>query len=105
MAYIHLIWPCKQYPERKSLSGISVFTTERTVDMGVIAALWSFVIAYLRNRITREQLNNVFEKVLGDSGVKLASRLSYATIFGPLFAWYLLARGVKGLVAVTVWHR
>ncbi|MCK5664009.1 MAG: hypothetical protein KAI17_11010 [Thiotrichaceae bacterium] len=70
------------------------------VTMGVIAVLWPFVVAYLRNRITREQLDRVFKKALGDSGVKLASRLSYATIFGPLFAWYLLARGVKGLVMV-----
>ena len=70
------------------------------VAMGMIAALWPFVVAYLRNRISREQLEKVFEKTLGDSGVKLASRLSYATIFGPLFAWYLLARGVKGLVVV-----
>ena len=31
----------------------------------------------------------------------LVSRISYATIFGPLFAWYLLARGVKGMVKIV----
>jgi len=38
---------------------------------------------------------------LGESGVALASRLSYAIVFGPLFAWYLLARGVKGIVTMV----
>jgi len=71
------------------------------VIMGMITALWPFIIAYLRGRITREQLELVFEKSLGDGGVSLASRISYATIFGPLFAWYLLARGVKGMVVMA----
>ena len=71
------------------------------VTVGVAAALWPFVIAYLRNRITKEQLEVVFERVLGESGVKLVSRITYATIFGPLFAWYLLAIGVKGAVVLA----
>ena len=71
------------------------------VTLGTAAALWPFVIAYLRNRISRESLDLVFRHVLGEAGVSLASRLTYATIFGPIFAWYLLARGVKGLVAMA----
>ena len=46
-------------------------------------------------------LESVFEKVLGNAGVQLVSRIGYATLFGPLFAWYLLARGVKGFVAAA----
>lgn len=71
------------------------------VTMGMMSALWPFVMAYLRKKITREQLKDVFQHALGESGVMLVSRLSYATIFGPLFAWYLLARGVKGLVVMA----
>ena len=71
------------------------------VTVGAAAALWPFVMAYLRGKISREKLDMVFRHVLGDAGVSLVSRLTYATIFGPLFAWYLLARGVKGLVVMV----
>ena len=55
-------------------------------------------MAYLRGRISREQLELVFFQVMGDSGIKLASRLSWAVVLGPMFAWWLLARGVGGMV-------
>ena len=58
-------------------------------------------MAYLRKKITQDQLGKVFEHVLGQSGVMLTSRVVYATAFGPLFAWYLLARGVKGFVVMA----
>jgi hypothetical protein len=72
-----------------------------SVTVGTGAALWPFGMAYLRGRITRDQLEEVFEHVLGKAGVALASRLVYATVFGPLFVWYMLARGVKGIVQKT----
>jgi hypothetical protein len=68
------------------------------ITMSTFAALWPFVMAYLRGRITREQLELVFFQVMGDSGVKLVSRLSWAVVLGPMFAWWLLARGVGGMV-------
>ena len=71
------------------------------VTMGMMSALWPFTMAYLRKKITREQLTTVFEHVLGESGVQLVSRISYATLFGPLFAWYMLARGVKGIMVMV----
>ena len=71
------------------------------VVVGAVAALWPFVVAYLRDRISKNKLEKVFEHTLGESGVALASRLSYAIVFGPLFAWYLLARGVKGIVTMV----
>ena len=71
------------------------------VTMGMMSALWPFVMAYLRNKISQNQLQEVFKSVLGESGVKLVSRIGYATIFGPLFAWYLLARGIKGVMIMA----
>lgn len=68
------------------------------VVVGTTAALWPFVMAYLKRRITRKQLERVCEHVLGKSAVSLVSRISYAALFGPVFAWYLLARGVIALV-------
>ena len=64
------------------------------VSAKAIASLYPFMMAYLRKRITQEQLNEAFEKVLGKAGVELASRLAWGFIFGTVFAWYLLARGV-----------
>ena len=68
------------------------------ITMSTFAALWPFVMAYLRGRISREQLELVFLQVMGDSGIKLVSRLSWAVVLGPMFAWWLLARGVGGMV-------
>ncbi len=74
------------------------------VTIGTLAALWPFVMAYLRGNIDQSQLEAIFKKILGESGVKLVARLSYASIFGPLFAWYLLARGVRGVVTLGQSH-
>lgn len=65
------------------------------VALGAIASLWPFTVAYWRKRITQEQMEQAYERVLGDAGVALASRISYAVLLGPVFAWYLLARAVK----------
>ncbi|WP_255327499.1 hypothetical protein [Lebetimonas sp. JH292] len=35
------------------------------------------------------------KKIFQKQGVRLASRLAYGIMFGPLFAWYLLARSIK----------
>ena len=64
------------------------------VHIGFISALWPFVIAYFRKNIDSDDLERVFLHILGDSGVALVSRVTYGLIFGPLFAWYLLARGI-----------
>ena len=71
------------------------------VAVGTVAALWPFVMAYLRGHITQDQLTKLFERVLGHAGVSLASRVSYGLVLGPIFAWYLLARGVMGVVAMA----
>jgi hypothetical protein len=56
--------------------------------------LWPFVVARIRNRIDAEQLETVCSKVLPETGKLLATRLSFALLFGPVYAWWLLARGV-----------
>ncbi len=71
------------------------------VTVGAAAALWPFVVAFLRGYISQEQLQRVFEHVLGQAGVILAGRVVYGVVFGPIFAWYLLARGVQGIVVMV----
>ena len=69
-----------------------------TVSGGVIAKsmgmLWPFIMAYIRKRIDYEHLEQAMVRVLGETGKMLASRIAYAIILGPVFAWYLLARGM-----------
>lgn len=67
------------------------------VAVGATIGLWPFVVAFLNKRISQEQLEQACVRALGDSGVALAARVSYALLLGPVFAWYLLARGVMGL--------
>jgi hypothetical protein len=64
------------------------------VSAKALGTIWPFVMAYIRKRIGQEQLERALVKVLGEAGVALASRLVWALIFGPVFAWYLLARSV-----------
>ncbi|CAN5849490.1 hypothetical protein BH20PSE1_BH20PSE1_26430 [soil metagenome] len=64
------------------------------VAASAIANLWPFVAAYIRGRITSAQLRQTSVRVFGESGELLAVRLGYGALFGPVFAWYLLARGV-----------
>jgi hypothetical protein len=65
------------------------------VTVGTIAAIWPFTMAYIKNKISYESYEKALVKIIGDSGVMLASRLSYAVVLGPVFAWYLLARAVN----------
>ena len=65
------------------------------MTIGTIAAIWPFTIAYMRGKITYDSFERALVAILGDSGVALASSLAYAALLGPLFAWYLLARGVN----------
>ncbi|MCB4763286.1 MAG: hypothetical protein LGB78_05210, partial [Sulfurovum sp.] len=64
------------------------------VTIGTVAAIWPFTIAYMRKKISYESYEKVLVKIVGDSGVMLASRLGYAVLLGPIFAWYLLARSI-----------
>lgn len=69
------------------------------VMVGTVAAVWPFTVAYMRKKISYDSYEKALVKIVGDSGVMLASRLGYALLLGPVFAWYLLARGVD--LAVT----
>ena len=76
----------------QTLMGVGAGTAAASV-----VQLWPFVVAYLRRRISKNHLDKVFAKVLGEQGAKLASRIALAAVFGPIYAWYLLAQGVVGM--------
>ena len=69
--------------------------------LAAAASLWPFVVAYLKDRIDRDQLSGAFERVLGDEGKRISSRVTWAVVFGPIFGWFLLARSVMLLCRVV----
>ena len=68
-----------------------------SITIRALGSLWPFVMAYIKKRISYLQLEKAMVKVLGDSGTSLTSRLGYGIILGPVFAWYLLAKGILTL--------
>ena len=73
--------------------GVGIGTTA-----ALTASLWPYVAAYLRGRITKEGLSQAFQHALGETGDDLAARIALAAVFGPVYAWYLLAKGVMQVV-------
>jgi len=71
------------------------------VAVGASLGLWPFVVAFLRARITQDQLEQACVRAFGESGVALASRLAYSLVLGPVFAWYLLARGAMAVTRLA----
>ncbi|PRY19232.1 hypothetical protein CLV78_1264 [Aliiruegeria haliotis] len=64
----------------------------------VLVALWPFVAAYSRSRITQEQFTRAVVEIVPSGGVLLAKRLTFAVLLGPIYAWWVLARGVMSIV-------
>jgi hypothetical protein len=64
------------------------------VATAALVRLWPYVMAYVRGNIGPDKLRAACMRVLPDSGKAFASRLVYAAALGPVFAWWLLARGV-----------
>ena len=71
------------------------------VAAGAVVRLWPFVIAYTRGNISKQQLTTACTRVLPESGKALASRLAYSLALGPVFAWWLLARGVLIMTPIS----
>lgn len=88
----------------KLINGIDRNSAGEVVFNGQIISatviLWPFTIALLRNRITREQYTDAVVATLGQNGRILASRMVAAVTFGPIYAWYLLAMSVNGLIDI-----
>jgi hypothetical protein len=73
----------------QAVLGVAAGTAAATVIQ-----LWPITVAHLRGRISREDLDAAYIRILGKQGVKLAGRVALAGVLGPIYAWYLLARGV-----------
>ena len=70
--------------------------------VGAFAVLWPITIAFVRKRITKDQYSEAAIAALGQNGKVLAARVIAAVAMGPVYAWFLLANGLNGLVDL-VW--
>lgn len=71
--------------------------------VGSFAVLWPITMAFLRKRITKEHYSEAATAALGQNGKVLAARVIAAVAMGPVYAWFLLANGLNGLVDL-VWE-
>lgn len=75
-------------------------TTVNVTGSGVcvrLALLWPTVVRYLRGKISRDELESRLHEEMGDAGVVLAERVAISAALGPVYVWYLLARGILEL--------
>ena len=71
--------------------------------VGTFAVLWPITVAFLRKRISKDQFSEASFAALGQNGKVLAARVIAAVAMGPVYAWFLLASGLNGLVDL-VWE-
>ena len=62
-----------------------------------LALLWPTVAGFLRGKLSRNDLEGCLREELGDAGVVLAKRIALSAVLGPIYVWYLLARGIVEL--------
>ena len=71
--------------------------------VGTFAVLWPITMAFVRKRITKDQYSEAAIAALGQNGKVMAARVIAAVAMGPVYAWFLLANGLNGLVDL-VWE-
>jgi len=60
-------------------------------------SLWPFTVAYMRGKINKQQLGDVCHHIFPEIGGELATKLVSAAVFGPIYVWWLLAKGVLNI--------
>ncbi len=63
------------------------------ITLSAFVSLYPFAIAWSRGRIDRDRFMKAVKRMTGQSSMAVASRIAFAAALGPVFGWYLLARG------------
>jgi len=74
--------------------GVKLEHDDRVTSTGLATAiaLWPWVVAWQRGRISRTRLEEAAREKLGTAGLRLVGRLAAAVALGPIYLWFLLAR-------------
>ena len=87
--------------ESMAQSAASRVDTVEALAIGAVGVrfvlLWPLTVRYLRGKINAAELQAELVRALGVGGKVLAKRLALGLALGPVYAWYLLARGVMEL--------
>ena len=75
--------------------GVGSVTTG--VGIATAIAVWPYVAAYVRGKISKEKLEIALIKVFPEAGKELAYRIGFIAIFGPIYAWWILAKTAMSL--------
>ncbi len=59
---------------------------------------WPFFAAYARGRITAAQLSEVVKRIVPKAGARVARHVLLGAAIGPVYAWWIMARAVMGVV-------
>ena len=54
-------------------------------------------IRIILDGLRRDQLTSAFQRALPETGREIALRIAFAATFGPIYAWYVLARAIMRL--------
>jgi len=65
------------------------------MTVSTVALVWPLLMLYYSGKIPYSKFKEMMQKIFKKQSIKVISRLSYGLIFGPVFAWYLLARSIK----------
>lgn len=82
--YEELLW---QLPSHEATIGGGL-------TLAAFVSLYPFAVAWRKGAIDKEQFLRALSRVTGSTTNALASRLAFSVALGPVFGWYLMARGV-----------
>ena len=84
---------------QKSYSHFDTAENLAVAGVGIqVILLWPHVLRYMKGESTQENLTETLQKELGTGGARIANRIILGAAIGPLYVWWLLARGVMELV-------
>src|SRR5690606_10704574 len=93
--YDELLWQLPSAPE----------VVGGGLTFAAFVSLYPFVVAWRRGKITQDQFKAAVHRVFGTTSRALVSRLALTVALGPVFGWYLLARGAgflaQGAIALA----
>ena len=77
----------------KTFSNVAgVTATGAGVSLAATLSLWPFVVAYNRKKISKEILIKACKEILPKTGEELVKRIFFMATFGPIYAWYVIAK-------------
>ena len=77
----------------KTFSNVAgVTATGAGVSLAATLSLWPFGVAFNRKKISKEKLIKACKIIFPKAGGELVKRIFFMATFGPIYAWYVIAK-------------